>query len=809
MARKFLTHLDMAGNQLLNATFEKLSTAPVTGNFEGRMYYNTSDDRIYVYSGSAWVSVGAVTDIQGTANEVNVSASTGSVTISLPDTISASVTGNAGTATKLATARTISLGGDLSGSASFDGSGDITITASVDSQSGVDSITGTANEIDVTASVGAVTVSLPSTIHTNLQGDVTGTVTKTVTGTDSAEIVRGNMADNDHFRIKIGGTGTNAGYVEIATADDGNEPIYVRQYTGVFASEARTATLLDGSGNTIFPGTVTASAGFVGNASTASALQNAQTIALGGDLSGSASFDGSASITITADIQPNSVTLGTDTTGDYVAQVTASDGISASGSGESASVTLTNTDKGSSQNIFKTISGDTGSVTAASNSASVTIAGGTGITTSASAGTVTIDNDGVLSVSGTANQISASTVSGAVTLSLPNAVTFPGTVTLNADPGNPLEAATKQYVDAAAEGLNVHPAVAVATTASVDLNSPPATIDTVTLTNGMRVLVKNQSSAAENGIYVYNSASAILERASDYNEASEIDPGDFFFVTSGSVYATTGWVQTATVTTLGTSPINFTQFSGAGTYLAGNGLTLTGNTFSINTAVTVDLNTAQTLTNKTLTSPVVSGLYLSDNNIIVEGTNDVHETTLVFTDPTQDNTITFKNATGTVAFTSDIPSNTDGLTEGSTNLYFTNERAEDAIGAILTDTATVDFTYTDNGASAGSITADVKLKSTNSYLSSASGLAVDLGALESQLVTDSFPRKAAANVGNGSATSFAVTHNFGTRDVVVNVYDNATWDTVEVDVVRTDTNNVTVSFTTAPSSNAYRVVVIG
>jgi len=325
----------------------------------------------------------------------------------------------------------------------------------------------------------------------------------------------------------------------------------------------------------------------------------------------------------------------------------------------------------------------------------------------------------------------------------------------------------------------------------------------------MRVLVKNQSSAAENGIYVYNSASAILERASDYNEASEIDPGDFFFVTSGSAYATTGWVQTATVTTVGTSPITFTQFSGAGTYVAGNGLQLVGNQFSIDTNVTVDKNTAQTLTNKTLTSPVVSGLYLSDNNIIVEGTNDVHEKTLNFTDPTQDNTITLKNATGTVAVTSDIPSNTDGLTEGSTNLYFTAERAEDAIGAILTDTATVDLTYTDNGASAGTITADVILKATNSYLSSASGLAVDLGALEAQLVTDSFPRKASANVGNGSATSFAVAHNFGTRDVVVNVYDNATWDTVEVDVVRTDTNNVTVSFTTAPSSNAYRVVVIG
>jgi len=87
----------------------------------------------------------------------------------------------------------------------------------------------------------------------------TGNLINTVTGTNSAELVRGNMADNDQFRILIGATATNAGYVEIATADDGNEPIHVRQYSGVFATLSRTATLLDGSGNTTFPGTVTAS----------------------------------------------------------------------------------------------------------------------------------------------------------------------------------------------------------------------------------------------------------------------------------------------------------------------------------------------------------------------------------------------------------------------------------------------------------------------------------------------------------------------------------------------------------------------
>ena len=62
------------------------------------------------------------------------------------------------------------------------------------------------------------------------------------------------MADSDQWRIYAGNTGSNAGYLEIATADDASEPIYVRQYTGVFGSLIRTAKLLDESGNTIFPG---------------------------------------------------------------------------------------------------------------------------------------------------------------------------------------------------------------------------------------------------------------------------------------------------------------------------------------------------------------------------------------------------------------------------------------------------------------------------------------------------------------------------------------------------------------------------
>jgi hypothetical protein len=110
------------------------------------------------------------------------------------------------------------------------------------------------------------TIGAPSTTGTNASGSwgisITGNaatatqITRTVTGTNSGELVRGNMADNDQFRILVGGTASNAGFAEIATADDGTEPIHVRQYTGTFATLIRTATLLDGSGNTIFPGIV-------------------------------------------------------------------------------------------------------------------------------------------------------------------------------------------------------------------------------------------------------------------------------------------------------------------------------------------------------------------------------------------------------------------------------------------------------------------------------------------------------------------------------------------------------------------------
>ena len=76
-------------------------------------------------------------------------------------------------------------------------------------------------------------------------------------------VIYGDMGTNDQFRIQIGGN-TNAGFVEFATADDASEPIYFRQYTGVFTTATRTLTLLDGSGNSLFPGMVSATSNVIG-----------------------------------------------------------------------------------------------------------------------------------------------------------------------------------------------------------------------------------------------------------------------------------------------------------------------------------------------------------------------------------------------------------------------------------------------------------------------------------------------------------------------------------------------------------------
>ena len=150
---------------------------------------------------------------------------------------------------------------------------------------------GTADVAWTLAEIGAAASShTHSYIPLSGSSSITGNLEFSNSGTTTRGII-GAAGDNDYWRIVGGATASNSGYLEIATADDASEPIYVRQYgSGKFGTLTRTATLLDASGNTSFPGTVAASA-FNGNASTATKLQTARKI---NDIV----FDGTADKTI-------------------------------------------------------------------------------------------------------------------------------------------------------------------------------------------------------------------------------------------------------------------------------------------------------------------------------------------------------------------------------------------------------------------------------------------------------------------------------------------------------------------------------
>lgn len=453
MAKRFLTHIDLAGNQIINAAFEKLSTDPTTGNFEGRIYYNTAEDILRVYDGSAWVSVGAITDVQGTTNEVEVSVVDGVATIGLPSTVNANTTGNAATATALQTGRTISLSGDVAGSVSFDGTGNVDITTTVQSDS------------------------------VALGTDTTGDYVATVTGTTN--------------QVSVTGSGTEGREVTLSTPQD-----------------------------------------------------------------------------IHTEAEP---TFAGATLGEVQVGVT----------------------------------GDNEIDTATGN-----------LTIDSAGGTVTVDDDlvvtGDLTVSGTTTTINTETINLADNI-----------ITLNSN----------------ATG-----------------------------------------SASEN-------AGIEVERGDDTN-------------------VTLRWNETSDTWEATRDGSNYAAL-------------------------------------------LLDGDDLSANEI--------------------------------VGFQEDV---------------------EDVVAGLVSGSNSVSVTYADNAEAAGDLVIDATL-ATTSYLSKASGLAVDIATLEAKLVTDSFTKKATASVGNGTNTSFAVTHSLGTRDVQVQIYDNATYDTVEADVTRTDANTVTVSFTLAPAIDAYRVVVIG
>lgn len=207
--------------------------------------------------------------------------------------------------------------------------------------------------------------------------------------------------------------------------------------------------------------------------------------------------------------------------------------------------------------------------------------------------------------------------------------TMTGALTLAADPSAALQAATKQYVDSIAQGLDPKASAVAATTANITL-SAPQTIDGIAVVAGDRVLVKNQSTAAQNGIYVV--AAGAWTRAADADAWTEL-PGAYLFIEKGTINADTGWACNSDQGgTLGSTAVTFVQFAGAGSYTPGAGLSLTGTQFSIPSAgvVSAMLNadvysTAHSWSGQqTFTNPIVGTQAPGNNTTLAASTGFVN-----------------------------------------------------------------------------------------------------------------------------------------------------------------------------------------
>ncbi len=203
------------------------------------------------------------------------------------------------------------------------------------------------------------------------------------------------------------------------------------------------------------------------------------------------------------------------------------------------------------------------------------------------------------------------------------------TAVTQAQADNSTKIATTAYVDLAVLGQNYKEAVKYASIAALPsivyangssgvgatltgVALAAISLDSASPAVNDRVLIKNQASTFQNGIYTVTATGSgiavfVLTRALDANQASEYKTGDSVFVTAGTTLSSTTWAYTGVDSpTMGTDALTYVQVAGQGSFTGGTGITITGTSIAIDTTVTVDKTTAQTLTNKTLTSPVLT-----------------------------------------------------------------------------------------------------------------------------------------------------------------------------------------------------------
>ncbi|CAB4185142.1 hypothetical protein UFOVP1492_111 [uncultured Caudovirales phage] len=365
------------------------------------------------------------------------------------------------------------------------------------------------------------------------------------------------------------------------------------------------------------------------------------------------------------------------------------------------------------------------------------------------------------------------------------------------DPTNPQDAATKAYVDGVAQGLDIKYSCKAATTANITL-SGTQTVDGVALVALDRCLVKNQTTVANNGMYVVNAGA--WTRTLDFDAWAEL-PGGFTFIEQGTVNAESGWVCTSDGGgTLGTTDITFVQFSGAGQITAGNGLTKSGNTIS----VLLDTNPGLSIsgTGIRVSLAATSGLTTAGGLAIVSDTVTAGTLALTLT----------ANGAGTKYNTTSFTEATEALTLASTVVQAAGaiNLTTNALG-VNVDNSTIEINTNALRVKAAGINHNhIASSSLNTTLTGGSGTTLGVAGytfISGTTVARKYLQNA-VSLATG-AFSVAVTHNLNNKDVMVMVRD-ATDNLIGVDWQANTVNQVTISGNNntggAISSN---VVVIG
>ena len=350
-------------------------------------------------------------------------------------------------------------------------------------------------------------------------------------------------------------------------------------------------------------------------------------------------------------------------------------------------------------------------------------------------------------------------------------------ITSLANPTSAQDAATKAYVDGVSQGLDVKESVRAASTGNLTLSGAQM-IDGVSVVADDRVLVKDQTDATENGIYI--AAAGAWARAADFDGSAsggadaEDVKGAFFFVEEGSTNADNGFVCTNDGTvSFGASDISFVQFSGAGSVIAGDGLSKSGNTLSVNvddSTIEISSDTLQVkdagITNAKLANSdvtVTAGDGLKGGGAVSLGatvTLNIEPADFAgsgLEDDGSDNLqiaaggVTNAMLSGSIASSKIAELNafdTDDLSEGSSNLYYTDARARAAVS--VADTNSMDMSY---NSSTGEFSADAKVDDSSIEVDATNGLQVKaLGVTNAML---------AGSIANAKLANSAVTVTAG------------------------------------------------